>query len=144
MSSAPTAKAQFDAFDPNDPRNGDDYMWATYSPGRGRSGFRMHMGRGPALNACTHKSLFILYSWDKANSRWQEVCRREGSKTVCDACGKDTKDDPNRFSRLRWMFVGKPKLRYVGLCSKCVGYDNGIAGPYYGMGSAPVDQRVLV
>jgi hypothetical protein len=41
-------------FDPNDPRTGKNYMWATYKPGRrGSAGFKMHMGRGPALNACT-------------------------------------------------------------------------------------------
>jgi hypothetical protein len=34
-------------FDPNDPRTGKNYMWATYKPGRrGSAGFKMHMGRG--------------------------------------------------------------------------------------------------
>ncbi len=127
------------SFDPNDPRVGKNYMWATFKPGRRGGGFKMHMGRGPALNACSMESNYILYEWDKECSRWRETTRIEErhKHKVCANCKKDVSADPNSYRRrLSWMWVALPVLREVGFCYKCRN-----SGHLRAMGQASVDKR---
>jgi hypothetical protein len=133
-------------FDPNDPRTGKNYMWATFKPGRrGAAGFKMHMGRGPALNACASEHDYILYEWDREVSRWKEVTRMEKrhTQTVCFNCKRDVANPKNKGThyyrpRLSWMFVGLPTLREIGLCPQC---RTANGGRFAQMNRAPIDKR---
>jgi len=133
-------------FDPNDPRMGKRYMWATFKPTYRGNGFKMHTGRGPALNACVGDSNYILYEWDTEVNRWQEVTRMttRHKKTVCENCKKDVSGKAGRngyAERLTWMFVGLPTLREIGLCYTCRNANN---GRFRKMARASVDKRFFV
>lgn len=137
---------QMEEFDPNDPRVGKNYMWATFKPRRRGGGFKMHLGRGPALNACASESNYILYEWDTEVNRWREVTRmeRRHTKTVCENCKRDVSGGVTKqgfAERLNWMFVGLPTLREIGLCRQC---RSAGGGRFMQMNRAPVDKRFFV
>lgn len=124
-------------FDPNDPRMGSDSEWASFKPRSGPSGFKMHLGRGPALNACAGEPNYILYEWDTDIDRWIEVTRMENrhEQFICFNCNQDVSKSTSKFlERLSWMFVGKPRLREIGLCRTC-------RRAFSQMGHAAVDDR---
>jgi len=130
-------------FNPNDPRMGKRYMWATFKPSYRGSGFKMHTGRGPALNACTSEANYILYEWDTELNRWHEVTRMEKrhTHTVCFNCKQDVSGKASKqgyAQRLSWMFVGLPTLREIGLCPQC---RTANGGRFAQMNRAPVDKR---
>jgi hypothetical protein len=141
---------QMAEFDPNNlTKKKKQPTWATFIPDRRSGQFKIHYGRGPALNACNGVRNYILYEWNEIVGQWAEVCRGE-KRTVsyadranrtCDSCHRNTAeiraDNPHAYGSLISEWIGKPSLRQALLCTEC---RRDIGATYNGR---PIDERTL-
>lgn len=138
-------------FDPNNPTKGKKQpTWATFIPDRTSGQFKIHYGRGPALNACNGVKNFILYSWNDLRNKWDEVSRvedrpsayRDRDKLECESCHRNRdqirQENSNYIGSFTYEWVGKPKLRQVIVCGEC---RRQIGASY--SGGRPIDERHL-
>ncbi len=107
-------------FDPNALPKPIKPEWATYIPTRRGKKFKIHNGRGQAVNALNYLMRHqegILYRL--MNDQWVEVDRLE-KKLECDKCGakfKTTTLDGGVWPRE--MHIVKPEYKNPVVCESC-------------------------